>query len=260
MNKKILSIGIILLFIGLTLAPSINANITKDSELFKVTTEICGLDGEKQTVQLTKEEAEEVEQLFSDIERRLDEVEAREEAVEIFNEAIVEFEKYGLLGSLSVEQVQELMVDEYSKEQAPLLFETMNHEKNVPEYQHNLCCIVSGKVYDGYASSIISTIGYFLTILKISSLFGFIQLLGFFLILIGEFALIAFPFSILKGITLFSANLTSLGFFGYKKHTLPPNSGTGKIFGFNGFKLTNIETGEINLLGFALAVIDFSND
>ena len=35
---------------------------------------------------------------------------------------------------------------------------------------------------------------------------------------------------------------------------------TAKIFGFNGIKLTNIETGEINLLGFALAVIDLSND
>ncbi len=262
--KKLLVVGVIVLFLGLALAPSINANISNtsiDSEFVEISVEISGMGGVKpHTVKLTKEDAEEVEQLIDAIEKKLETVETREGTIKIYNEAIVELEKYGLLGSLSVEQVQKLIVDKYSKKQAPPLFETRHHEKNLQENQHNLCCIVSGNVQDGYASSIISTLGYFLTILKISSLFGFIQRIGFFLILIGEFTSIVFPFSIMKGITLFSANLTSLGLLGYKKHTLPPHSGTGKIFGFNGIKLTNIETGEINLLGFALAVIDFSND
>ncbi|GAH55890.1 unnamed protein product, partial [marine sediment metagenome] len=91
--KKLLVVGIIFLFLGLAFAPSINANISKasiESEMVEITTEICGFNGGKHTVQLTKEEAEEVEQLIDDIERRLDKVETREEAVEIFNEAIVE--------------------------------------------------------------------------------------------------------------------------------------------------------------------------
>ena len=65
----------ILLFIGIAFAPSINANISKaslDSELVEITTEVWGFNDGKHTVQLTKEEAEEVKQLIDDIERRLD--------------------------------------------------------------------------------------------------------------------------------------------------------------------------------------------
>jgi len=51
------------LFIGIAFAPSINANISKaslDSELVEITTEVWGFNDGKHTVQLTKEEAEEV--------------------------------------------------------------------------------------------------------------------------------------------------------------------------------------------------------
>jgi len=102
--KKLLAVGVIVLFLGLAIAPSINANVSKtsvDSELVEITTEICGLNGGKQTVSLSKEDAEEVEKLIDDIERRLDNVETREETVEIFNEAVVKLDKYGLLGGLT---------------------------------------------------------------------------------------------------------------------------------------------------------------
>ena len=112
---KHLVVGVIVLFLGLACAPSINANISKENELVEITTEICGLDGGKHTVQLTKEEAEELEQLLNDIERRLDEVETREEAKEIFNEAVVELDKYGLLGGLSIEEAQKLANGESQK-------------------------------------------------------------------------------------------------------------------------------------------------
>ena len=107
--KKLLVVGVIGLFLGLACAPSINANVSKENELVEITTEICGLGGGKNTVQLSKEEAEEVERLIDDIERRLDEIETREETIEIFNDAIVELDKYGLLGGLSIEQAQILV-------------------------------------------------------------------------------------------------------------------------------------------------------
>ena len=100
--KKQLAVGVIVLFLGLAIAPSINANVSRESELVAITTEICGLDGGKHTVQLTQEEAKEVEQLIDDIERSLDEVETREEAGEVFNYAVVELDKYGLLGRLNI--------------------------------------------------------------------------------------------------------------------------------------------------------------
>jgi len=43
--KKLLVVGVIVLFLGLACAPSINANVSKDSELVEITTEICGLGG-----------------------------------------------------------------------------------------------------------------------------------------------------------------------------------------------------------------------
>ena len=54
---------------------------------------------------------------------------------------------------------------------------------------------------------------------------------------------------------LFTKNLTIFfqGMFGLRNHDIPSNSGGGKIFGFNGIKLTNTDTGEMHFLGFALA-------
>jgi hypothetical protein len=108
--RKLLVVGVIFLFLGLACVPSINANVSKESELVEFTTEICGLGDGKHTVQLTKEEVKEVDRLFDSIRERLNETESREEAVEIFNEAIVELDKYGLLGGLSVKQAQRLVI------------------------------------------------------------------------------------------------------------------------------------------------------
>ena len=141
--KKLLVFGVIVLFLGLAIAPSINANVSKasiDSELVEITTEICGLNGGKHTVQLSKEEAEEVEQLIDNIERRLDNVETREEAVEIFNEAIVELDKYGLLGGLSVKQAQRLVTGRY---QNPGVIKHVNKKEGIFE-NANFFCLVAG--------------------------------------------------------------------------------------------------------------------
>jgi len=74
---KGIAVVVILLFIGLAFAPSINADVSKE-ELVEVTTEFCGL-GKKHTVKLTQEEVDELDQLFDDIKERLDNIETREE-------------------------------------------------------------------------------------------------------------------------------------------------------------------------------------
>ncbi|EMR75079.1 hypothetical protein MBGDF03_00859 [Thermoplasmatales archaeon SCGC AB-540-F20] len=120
--KKGSVLAVILLFIGVAFAPSINANVSKasiDSELVEITTEVCGINGvTPNTVLLSKEDAEEVEKLIDDIERRLDDVETREETEKIFNEAVVELDKYGLLGGLSVKQAQKLVTGGYQNRRA----------------------------------------------------------------------------------------------------------------------------------------------
>jgi len=113
MLRKYLAVAVILLFIGVAFAPSVNANVSKD-DLVEFDVELCGL-GKKHTVKLTQEEAHEVEHLFDDIEQILSEVETRDGSEEIFKDAVVELDKYDLLGGMSVKQVQRIiagMVDE----------------------------------------------------------------------------------------------------------------------------------------------------
>jgi len=87
--KKLISVAIILLFIGLAFAPTINANISKE-ELIEFTTEVCGLNGGKQSIKLTQQQAKEVEALFNSIREQLNTSESREDAEEIFKDAVVE--------------------------------------------------------------------------------------------------------------------------------------------------------------------------
>lgn len=68
--KKLLIVGVIVLYLGLAFTPSINTNISKayiDEEMIEITTEVCGLNAGKHTLYLSKEEAEEVENLIDNI-------------------------------------------------------------------------------------------------------------------------------------------------------------------------------------------------
>ena len=80
--RKGLAVAVILLFIGLAFAPSINANLGKE-KLVEFTTEICGLNDGKQTVKLTQQQANEVEAMFNSIREKLNNTQSREEAEEI---------------------------------------------------------------------------------------------------------------------------------------------------------------------------------
>ena len=150
MNNKILTIGIIFLFIGLALAPSINANITKDSDLVEITTEAYSINGvTPNTVLLSKEDAEEVEQLFDSIKEKLDKVETRGDTEQIFKEAVVELDKYGLLGGLSVKQAQRLVTIRY---QHPFYYRVFNriHKRIIImlDENENLLCQIAGKTIE----------------------------------------------------------------------------------------------------------------
>jgi len=152
--KKLLVVGVIVLFLGLAFAPSINANVSEtsvDSELVEITTEVCGLDGGKHTVSLSKEEAEEVEQLIDNIQNRLNGVETREEAVEIFNEAVVELDKYGLLGGLSVKQAQRLITGGQKDSSAMKLMEKIHRRfRGISNSNENMFCLIIGETDETY--------------------------------------------------------------------------------------------------------------
>jgi site-specific recombinase XerD len=97
--KKIFAVSIILLFIGVAVAPSINQSVVKastDDDLVEVTTQACGIKGYRDTtVKLTREQYQDLEQYLVEFRARLNQTSTREEAVPIFKEAVVELDKYG---------------------------------------------------------------------------------------------------------------------------------------------------------------------
>ncbi len=174
MGLKYLAVAVILLFIGVAVAPSINANVRSEEKLVAFTTEVCGLNIVKQTVKLTQEEAEEVETLFDSIRERLNATEFREEADEIFKEAVVELDKYGLLGGLSVKQAHRLVTGEFHN---PIAKEIINRlfQKGILKLDEdeNMFCLITGEtdgtIFEGYLSRIYGILNPFGVS---SSLFG----------------------------------------------------------------------------------------
>jgi hypothetical protein len=143
MKKQIIATTIILLFIGVAVAPSINFSVVKasdDNDLVEVTTEACGIKGYRNTtVKLTKEQYQNLGQYLVDFRARLNQTSTREEAVPIFKEAVVELDKYGLLPKgMSVEKAQKI-------------FETLfnRHHKTLADNE-NLLCLIAGRTNKTY--------------------------------------------------------------------------------------------------------------
>jgi hypothetical protein len=252
--KKGVVVAVILLFIGLAFAPSINADISKtsvDSEMVEFTTEICGLNGGKNTVSLTRENAEEVRILIDDIDRRLDEVKTREETIEIFNEAIVELDKYGLHGGLSVKQAQKLVTGGYQNLKIMNVIKKMysKHQEDSNEIV-NLFCFVYGK-------SIVTLVENVFSVALLALYISLIPVLGMgviFLLLPIMFYhsyLGAKPFSFLNVILLYQPNFRSIGLLGNQKFI--DSESEAIMYGFTGIKIGGFEKNNI-IIGSTLAI------
>jgi len=112
--SKGLAFVFILLFIGVAIAPSINFNVVKasnDNDLVEVTTEACGIKGfGNQTVKLTRQQYQNLEQYLVDFRAKLNTTTTREEATPLFKETVVELNKYGLLPKgMSIKTAQQLV-------------------------------------------------------------------------------------------------------------------------------------------------------
>jgi hypothetical protein len=118
MKTKYLAVGIILLFVGVAIAPTINFTVVKasnDNDLVEVTTQACGIKGYgNATVKLTRQQFQNLEQYLTEFRAKLNLTTTREEAVPNFKEAVVELNKYGLLPKgMSVEKAQRLVIGGY---------------------------------------------------------------------------------------------------------------------------------------------------
>ena len=146
--KKIITLGVIFLFICVAIAPSINFNIVKatnDNDLVEVTTEACGINGfGNTTVKITREQYQYLQIYLVDFRARLNKTTTMEEAVPIFKEAVVELNKYGLLPKgMIVEKTQKLITRGYQYQKAIKVFEKL-YNKNQGISDGNFFCLVTG--------------------------------------------------------------------------------------------------------------------
>jgi hypothetical protein len=150
MKAKLFVIGVLLLFLGVALAPSINIQVVKASsedELVEVTSEVCGIKGfGNTTVKLTQQQAREVEEIFNSVQQKMDAAKSREEVQCIFDQAVVDLNKYGLLGKLSVEQAQELVTGRNINDKVLQRAEMLLSKKPFISNSSNFMSLVSGHV------------------------------------------------------------------------------------------------------------------
>lgn len=149
MIRKWLAGGIILLFLGVTIAPTINFNTVKastDDDLIEVTTQACGIQGYKDTtVNLTRAQYQDLEEYLVQFQARLNQTTTREEALPLFKEAVIELHKYGLLPKgMSLTQAQKLMFG-WSPQQIAKRFVKGISEKNQQTQKINFLCLVAGQ-------------------------------------------------------------------------------------------------------------------
>lgn len=113
--KKLLVIGIIILFIGVAVAPSINHSVVKastDDDLVEVTTQAWGIQGYgNTTVKLTREQYQDLKAYLNDFDARLNQTTTKEEVIVLYKEAIIELNDYGLLPKgLSIPLAERLVI------------------------------------------------------------------------------------------------------------------------------------------------------
>ncbi len=162
-----MAIGIILLFVGVTLAPTINQRVVKastDDDLVEVTTQACGIQGYGDTtVKLTKEQYQNLERYLGEFRARLNQTSTREEAIPIFKEAVVELDKYGLLPKgISVQHAQKLVIG------PSYTLISKNLMKRVPNNTAvngvlNFFCLVTGNTNRTYPVNIFSAIPLYIS-------------------------------------------------------------------------------------------------
>jgi hypothetical protein len=149
--KKGLVVAVILLFIGVAIAPSINFTVVKasnDNDFVEVITQACGINGfGDTTVKLTREQYQDLEQYLVDFRARLNQTTTREEAVPIFKDAIVELNKYGLLPKeMNIERAQRLVTGFNAVSKlTSILKKTIRSNYEPTDEIENRLCLMAGK-------------------------------------------------------------------------------------------------------------------
>jgi hypothetical protein len=146
--RKNMAVGIFFLFLMVTVVPSINVTSMKADENFvQMTIQACNLSGgSTHTIQLKKQQVQEVQTVFDNLKNRLSTAESMEETQKIFNDTIIELDRYNLLPEgMSIEQAQRLVnhASTHQKRVTPLqkLSQKFQAETAAGTIQNSFCSI-----------------------------------------------------------------------------------------------------------------------
>lgn len=147
-TMKGLTVGIILFFIGVAIAPSINTNVVKAShedQFITVTTHACGIEGFRDTtVKLTREQYNDLEQYLVGFRARLNQTSTREETARLFRHVVVILHSYGLLPEhMSIKEAQRVVTGAYQRPRLRDLYHLMNRNKQAVN-DSNVLCLLTG--------------------------------------------------------------------------------------------------------------------
>jgi hypothetical protein len=269
-----LSVGIILLFIGVALAPSINQSVVKaatDDDLVEVTTELCGLPGiTPQTVTLSKHHLNEMETSIHKLKSSYLQSKTLNEKVNVFNQVIDLFSRYGLLGNVNIGYLK-MYFNQSIRIQEQIVKSIHNtnkiSSKSGDKLFENICCCVYSEAGDeiAFISSPVRTYVSYLIFNKIfSSALQILKYIGIILFMSSFFQRILFitlPFAFNSWTEIrgWGSHVDSNGVYGNKTQSL---QGTCvDLLGFFGIKIqyNPVPAGFISfydgyLIGFAFAI------
>ncbi len=259
--QKGLTIGIIFLFITVSIAPGVNFIIVKasnDNDFVEITSQACGPQGfENSTVKLTRQQYENLEQHLVYFRARMNQTTTKEDVVLLFKQAVVELNKYGLLpNGMSVQQAQKLVSGDLSSSKILNLLNKIllprNKNVEIPNDVLNLFCYVYAHTYFAFEDNIW---------ILVASVFGHLDF-QYDLKIFGFLNSLFYEYSQLKlyrfmnriwvagpGIGGITYSYFSLGLLGIHKGS----NDFDTAYGFSGIKLI-LEYEEAVYFGFALII------
>ena len=152
MLKKIFTVIVILLFLGVEITPLINANLNAD-EFVEFTCEIFGFDDVRpSSVKVSQSQADDIDRLFIELRTQLEKSASTEETYEIYDNAIEILSDYGLLDVINVYQMKRGIKTQFLINK---FFQDKFGSNQIIEddvYENSFCYITS-KIYQGIAST-----------------------------------------------------------------------------------------------------------
>ena len=165
MFRKGLVCLVIILFIGISIAPSVTSiefskdNTSNDNDLVEITLQLCKTDGvEDHKMFITQEQDERLDRLIESFKADLDNAETRDETNEIYKDMVVSLDKLGILPeNTNCKEVQELVagdsygfnkVKDFVEHKKPILInllaEKYKERKGTSEELENYLCLITG--------------------------------------------------------------------------------------------------------------------